>query len=461
MALSSLRTPRKDFQSYLIALIFHLLPSRTPADRSWKYFMGLSNPFAHQPESYAKKKQYKFEEDLGDGAFSTVRQATWKPPKGSPHFERASKAGGIEVAVKVISKKKLHGDFAPVHEEIEVLKGLDHPNMIKLLDWFESKDKYYLVFELASGGDLFARIWSDGKFTEADAASIIIDILEAVKYLHGHNIVHRDLKPENLLYARDGADTVMLADFGIAKRLAPGEKLTVPAGSPGYAAPEILLQKEHDLPCDIWSVGIIAYLLLCGYLPFKAQETNDLIRQCTRAAVRFETEYWEKISDDAKAFCMALIQPDPAKRPTADQALKHKWLVEADAEKHKHDLSAHHKGRWQRSVNSVIAASRLTQGGTRHAATRESSLAPSPEPSTSSTPAPRASTSTDGGDEEESGFHTAEEEDAEDARHAAVRKNELETKRLERERGEGEGMRKYVDSIEIDDASKRVEKLAV
>ncbi|GAA5835804.1 hypothetical protein JCM3766R1_005852 [Sporobolomyces carnicolor] len=428
--------------------------------------MGLTNPFAHQPESYAKKKQYKFEEDLGDGAFSTVRQATWKPPKDSPHFDRAAKVGGqIEVAVKVISKKKLHGDFAPVHEEIEVLKGLDHANMIRLFDWFESKDKYYLVFELASGGDLFSRIWSDGKFTEADAASIIVDILEAVKYLHNHSIVHRDLKPENLLYARDGADTVMLADFGIAKRLAKGEKLTVPAGSPGYAAPEILLQKEHDFPVDIWSVGIITYLLLCGYLPFKAQETNDLIRQCTRANVRFESEFWDKVSDDAKAFCKALIQPDPANRPTAEQALKHKWLVEADAEKHKHDLSSHHTQRWKRSINSVIAASRLTQGGTRHAATRESSLNSTPDTSAASTPAPRASVSTDDGEEEEGGFHTAEEEeeDDEDDRHAAVRKNELETKRIERERREGEGMRRYVDDDDsnVGETTRGVDKLAV
>lgn len=418
--------------------------------------MGLTNPFAHQPESYAKKKQYKFEEDLGDGAFSTVRQATWKPPKDSPHFERAAKVGGhIEVAVKVISKKKLKGDFAAVHEEIEVLKGLDHPNMIRLYDWFESKDKYYLVFELASGGDLFSRIWSDGKFTEADAASIITDILEAVRYLHSQSSVHRDLKPENLLYARDGADTVMLADFGIAKHLAPGEKLTVPAGSPGYAAPEILLQKEHSFSCDIWSVGIITYLLLCGYLPFKAQETSDLIRQCTRANVRFESEFWDKVSDDAKAFIKALIQPDPAQRPTAEQALKHKWIVEADAEKHKHDLSAGFKQHWKRSINSVIAASRLTQGGTRHAATRESSLAPSPDISEASTPAPRAST-----DDAESGFHTAEEEDGPSGdEHASVRKSELETKRLERERGEEVGMRKYNDGVE--QASRGVEKLAV
>ncbi|GAA5943825.1 serine/threonine-protein kinase [Sporobolomyces koalae] len=426
--------------------------------------MGLTNPFAHQPESYAKKKQYKFEEGLGDGAFSTVRQATWKPPKDSPHYERAAHGGGqIEVAVKVISKKKLHGDFAAVHEEIEVLQGLEHPNMIHLYDWFESKDKFYLVFQLASGGDLFSRIWSDGKFTEADAASIIKDILEAIKYLHAQNIVHRDLKPENLLYASDGAETVMLADFGIAKRLKPGESLTVPAGSPGYAAPEILTQQPHSLPVDVWSVGIITYLLLCGYLPFKAQETNDLIRQCTRAAVRFESEFWDKVSDDAKAFCVALIQPDPSKRPTAQQALKHKWIVEADAQKHSHDLSAGHRKNWKKSINSVIAASRLTQGGTRHAATRESSVGGSA--STTRAPSqeePRASVSTDGSD---AGFHTAEGDTDEDQDqrldHANVRKNELETKRLERERGEGVGMRKYIDAQEVESTRSGIDELSV
>ncbi|GAA6063577.1 hypothetical protein JCM10212_003156 [Sporobolomyces blumeae] len=439
--------------------------------------MGLTNPFAHQPESYQKKKQYKFEEDLGEGAFSVVRQATWKPPRDSKYYERAQKVGGqMEVAVKVISKKKLHGDFAPVHEEIEVLQGLDHPNMIHLFDWFESKDKFYLVFELASGGDLFSRIYDGGKFTEADAASIVTDILEAVKYLHSHSIVHRDLKPENLLYAREGADTVMIADFGIAKRLGPGEKLTVPAGSPGYAPPEIMNQQPHGLPVDIWSVGIITYLLLCGYLPFKSTHTADLVRDVNRANVRFEKEFWKNISDDAKAFCLALIKPNPKDRPTAEQALKHKWLVEADEEKHKHDLSPHVRKHWsvqisaKNSINSIIAASRLTQGGIRHAATRESSVGRTPITSGAPTPehedGPRASVSTDDG---EGAYHTAEEEDEGGEqeqerdggkdRHAEVRQRELEAKRLERERGEGVGMRKYND--QVDEAREGVAQLSV
>lgn len=116
----------------------------------------------------------------------------------------------------------------------------------------------------------------------------------------------------------------MLADFGIAKHLDHGEQLTSLAGSPGYAAPEVLLKKGHGMPVDLWSTGIVTYTLLCGYTPFRASDTKELIEECTNARLEFHPQYWKKISDEAKNFIKALVKPNPDDRPTAEQALKHK-----------------------------------------------------------------------------------------------------------------------------------------
>ena len=198
----------------------------------------------------AKKKEYSFTKTIGEGTFGIVRSALWKasdPP--------------ITVAVKVIAKKNLKGHVEVVEEEMQVLKGLDHPHVIKFLDWFESKDKYYLVFEEATGGELFERILQRGRFTEVDAAKVIKAVTGAIQYLHGHNIVHRDVKPENILYRSKAEDAnVVLVDFGIAKHLEnDGELLHTMAGSLGYAAPEILAKKGHGKAVEMWSIGVICY----------------------------------------------------------------------------------------------------------------------------------------------------------------------------------------------------------
>lgn len=242
--------------------------------------MGIHNPLAKQPESYKKKRDFVFKKTLGEGTFGAVRSATWKtanPP--------------IDVAVKVISKKILMGHDEIVKGEMDVLKGLDHPVVVKFLDWFESKDKvsvrnkylewaqsvqhfnssrrlrfhhqYYLVFEEATGGELFERILSRGRFTELDACRTIRAVLSAIQYLHHHNIVHRDVKPENILYRTEAEDAnVVLVDFGIAQHLeADDELLTNVCGSYGYAAPEILAKKGHGKAVDLWSLGVITYTM--------------------------------------------------------------------------------------------------------------------------------------------------------------------------------------------------------
>ncbi|EGG05259.1 uncharacterized protein MELLADRAFT_116867 [Melampsora larici-populina 98AG31] len=312
--------------------------------------------FGRQPDSYIKKKEYKYLEILGQGSFGFVKRAIW------------IKREGVEVAIKCIKKKSLNGQEQLVHDETKLLKGLDHPNIVKLFDWFESRDKFYLVFEIASGGELFNRICDEGKFTEKDAIKAIKSILEGLNYLHQHNIVHRDLKPENLLYKSKGDDdTLVIADFGIAHRLkSDTEVLTAMCGSPGYAAPEILNRIGHGKPVDLWSVGVITYTLLCGYTPFRSENRAELIKETTKGKIEFHHQYWKNVSAEAKEFVTALIKPVPLQRLTAEQALNHKWITDTDQKLvEEFDISKGLKEnwgarrKWKAAINAIRATNRM------------------------------------------------------------------------------------------------------
>ncbi|CAH7666162.1 kinase-like domain-containing protein [Phakopsora pachyrhizi] len=329
--------------------------------------MGL-NVFEKQPQSYSKKKEYKFLEVLGQGSFGSVKKAIWLKKNN------INNESNIPVAIKCIKKKILNGQEQVVHDETAVLKNLDHPNIVKLYDWFESKEKFYLVFELASGGELFQRICDQGRFTEKDAIKVIRMTLSGLEYLHQNNIVHRDLKPENLLYksspsesdssAAGAEDRLMIADFGIAKLLSSDvEVLTTMCGSPGYAAPEVLNNIGHGKPVDLWSIGVITYTLLCGYSPFRSENRAELIKETTKAKVEFHHRYWVNVSDEARHFILSLLKPEPNDRLTAEQALKHKWLTEHVPSDY--DLSGGLKShwgpkkRWKAAINAVVATNRM------------------------------------------------------------------------------------------------------
>ncbi|KAJ5662180.1 uncharacterized protein N7477_009796 [Penicillium maclennaniae] len=273
------------------------------------------NKLSGQPESYEKKALYKFGRTLGAGTYGIVREAEAQD--------------GTKVAIKIILKKNVRGNEGMVYDELEMLQKLQHPHIVSFVDWFESKDKFYIVTQLATGGELFDRICEYGKFTEKDASQTIRQVLDAVNYLHKKNIVHRDLKPENLLYLTRAADSqLVLADFGIAKMLeSPSEQLTSMAGSFGYAAPEVMLKQGHGRPVDMWSLGVITYTLLCGYSPFRSENLTDLIEECRAGRIVFHERYWKGVSQDAKDFILTLLQPDPTQRVTSEEALKHVWLT--------------------------------------------------------------------------------------------------------------------------------------
>ncbi|OTA03253.1 Calcium/calmodulin-dependent protein kinase [Trichoderma parareesei] len=284
-------------------------------------FAGMLNRLHGQPESYEKKAKYRFGRTLGAGTYGVVREADG--PTG-------------KVAIKIILKKSVKGNEQMVYDELNLLQRLKHPHIVKFVDWFESRDKFYIVTQLATGGELFDRICDQGKFTEKDASQTIKQVLDAVTYLHQNNVVHRDLKPENLIYVTQDPDSdLVLADFGIAKTLdSKDETLKTMAGSFGYAAPEVMAKQGHGKPVDMWSLGVITYTLLCGYSPFRSENLQDLLDECTRGSVVFHERYWKDVSADAKDFINCLIVPDPNSRWTAEQALGHIWLSGKNATDH-------------------------------------------------------------------------------------------------------------------------------
>uniref|UniRef100_A0A8C0G3C4 Doublecortin like kinase 3 n=1 Tax=Chelonoidis abingdonii TaxID=106734 RepID=A0A8C0G3C4_CHEAB len=211
-----------------------------------------------------------------------------------------------------------------MENEILIIKSLSHPNIVSLIEVYETETEIYLILEYVPGGDLFDAIIESVKFTEHDAALMITDLCEALVYIHGKNIVHRDLKPENLLVNK--STTLKLADFGLAKKVT--KPIFTVCGTPTYVSPEILAEKGYGLEVDMWATGVILYILLCGFPPFRSQERDqeELFQIIQLGHYEFLSPYWDSISGAAKDLITRLLVIDPQKRYTAQQVLQHPWI---------------------------------------------------------------------------------------------------------------------------------------
>ncbi|NWS77872.1 KCC4 kinase, partial [Crotophaga sulcirostris] len=204
-----------------------------------------------------------------------------------------------------------------------------HPFQIKLKEIFETPSEIALILELVTGGELFDRIVERGFYSERDAAHVVKQILEAVSYLHANGVVHRDLKPENLLYADLSPDAPLkIGDFGLSKIVDEQDTMKTVCGTPGYCAPEILHGCPYGPEVDMWSVGVITYILLCGFEPFFDPRGDQyMYSRILTCDYEFVSPWWDEVSLNAKDLVRKLIVLDPKKRLTVSQALEHPWVT--------------------------------------------------------------------------------------------------------------------------------------
>jgi calcium-dependent protein kinase len=214
--------------------------------------------------------------------------------------------------------------------EIQILKQLDHPNILKIYEFYQDKKNYYIIIELCTGGELFDKIIDQGSFTEKEASAVMKQLLGAVLYANTKTIAHRDLKPENILLdiTSDGGYNIKVIDWGTAKTYEPGSKMTEKFGTAYYIAPEVLKQK-YDEKCDIWSCGVILYLLLSGCPPFPGKTDEEVLKNVAKGKYSIEGEEWEYISTEAKDLIKSMLTYDPTKRISAKEAMEHKWFIKS------------------------------------------------------------------------------------------------------------------------------------
>jgi calcium/calmodulin-dependent protein kinase I len=318
-----------------------------------EYVVGSSNSLV-QTEEDAFDKRYKLTGKLlGEGGFSTVKEAR----------DRNSKS----YAVKIIKKWELtSADIKGLEQEVEILQILDHPNIIKLHNVYHEHKFCYLVTEIMSGGELFDRIAAKMFYDEREARNVCKVLFEAIKYCHDHNVVHRDLKPENLLLMSYENDMdIKIADFGFAKITKSDHYLRSQCGTPGYVAPEVICGTPYGTKADMFSLGVIMYIILAGYHPFNGESRSETLRMTTRGDFRFHREHWNDISTDAMNLISELLTLNPTKRRSASDALHSKWIqneklgsqhLEPNLELLK-EFNA--KRKWKQGIFAVIAAGKM------------------------------------------------------------------------------------------------------
>jgi calcium/calmodulin-dependent protein kinase I len=269
---------------------------------------------ASAEENTSFHKFYKLGRKLGSGAFSVVHIAT--------HRETRK-----QVAVKCIAKTSLADlDAKALKQEVEIMSKLDHPNLVPLLDYYEEERYYFIVTPLCTGGELFDDLVKRKSYTEEDARVLLGKLASAIQYIHSRGIVHRDLKPENILLktTAPGAE-VMIADFGFARSMT-GSRRGTACGTPGYVAPEVVQGRPYGAEVDCWSLGVILFILLCGYPPFPGSNHAAILDKVVNADFEFESPFWDHVSEDAKDLVSKLLTVDPIKRLSAAEILEHPWM---------------------------------------------------------------------------------------------------------------------------------------
>jgi serine/threonine protein kinase len=273
-----------------------------------------SNLHGDHVSEFSFHKYYKFGRKLGSGAFSVVHTATHRDTRK-------------QVAVKCIAKAGLsEAEVIALKQEVEIMAHLDHPNLVPLLDYYEEEKYYYIVTPLCTGGELFDALVKRKSYTEDDARLVMKKLASAIAYIHSLGIVHRDLKPENILLktSAPGAE-IMIADFGFARPL-KGSRPGTACGTPGYVAPEVVKGQPYGSEVDCWSLGVIFYILLCGYPPFPGNNHAIILEKVVHADYKFDSPSWDEVSDEAKDLVRKLLDVNRETRLTANGILNHPWI---------------------------------------------------------------------------------------------------------------------------------------
>ncbi|XP_062429858.1 serine/threonine-protein kinase DCLK2 isoform X2 [Rhea pennata] len=295
-------------------------------------------------------EKYKVGKVIGDGNFAVVKEC----------IERST---GKEFALKIIDKAKCCGKEHLIENEVSILRRVKHPNIIMLIEEMDTPAELYLVMELVKGGDLFDAITSSTKYTERDGSAMVYNLASALKYLHSLNIVHRDIKPENLLVCEypDGTKSLKLGDFGLAT-VVEGPLYTV-CGTPTYVAPEIIAETGYGLKVDIWAAGVITYILLCGFPPFRSENNlqEDLFDQILVGKLEFPSPYWDNITDSAKELISLMLHVNAEARYTAAQILSHPWV--SDDASQENNMQAEVTGKLKQHFNSTLPKQNTTSAG--------------------------------------------------------------------------------------------------
>ncbi|XP_029023905.1 death-associated protein kinase 2 [Betta splendens] len=308
---------------------------------------------------------YDIGDVLGSGHFGQVRQVR----------ERAT---GTTWAAKFLKIRKnaysrLGLDRDSVEREVEILQAVQHSNIVTLKDVFESRSEVVLILELISGGELFDFIAEKESLLESEAIEFMKQILEGLGFMHSRNIAHFDLKPENIMLLDKALPhpNIKLIDFGLAHRFVPGEEYRSTSGTPQYIAPEVINNQPLNTAADMWSIGVITYILLSGLSPFQGDTDEETLKNVDAMMYRFDAQHFSMTSSMAKDFIQKLLVKNPCERMTAEESLLHPWIKPITskqvANRNRSSINIKNfkkfnaRRKWKMSYNMVWMCNRLVQ----------------------------------------------------------------------------------------------------